>query len=86
MVFAPDLPPWHLQLHQFDHLHMRIRAAFDQIKLNIDMDIPRPVTADKVSGPLFVFFGNICIAFHAGFRFFDNRRANLSASDSKGFG
>ena len=65
---------------------MRIRAAFDQIKLNIRMDIARPVTANKVSGPLFVFFGNICIAFHAGFGFFDNRRANVSTMNSKGFG
>ena len=42
--------------------------------------------AQKHAAPLFLAFGNICNAFHAGFGFFDNRRANLSTSDSKGFG
>ena len=65
---------------------MRIRAAFEQIKLKIDMDIAGMARAQKHAAPLFLAFGNICIAFHAGFGFFDNRRANLSTSDSKGFG
>ena len=86
MVSAPDLPPWHLQLHPFKHLHMRIRAAFDQIKLNIDMDIAGMARAQKRAAPTLLAFGNICIAFHAGFGFFDNRRAKLSAMNSKGFG